>query len=423
MIDGELPSSFIATLISASAVIVVGGLMSASASYFLASIPVVLCAVYAIQKFYLRTSRQIRLLDIEAKAPLYSHFAETLSGLVSIRAFGWVEDFRAQHLRLLDESQKAYYLLFCVQRWLQVVLDLLVAGLAVVLVIIVVQLRASISPGLVGLGLLNIMSFNWNLAELIKGWTMLETSLGAISRLKDFVSLTESEVKSHEDHIPSTCWPREGAVSIQGFSASYSESSDLVLKDITLEIAAGEKLGMCGRSGSGKSSLLASLFHLLEYRDGLISIDGLDLALVPRDILRQRLNCITQDPYWLGTESVRFNMDPWGARHAVGDFEAIAALTKCQVWDVIESKGGLDARMDVDFLSHGQRQLFCLARAILRKSKVVILDEVSARLVARHLLPPISQANRRFASVSTYTPTPSCNESFVRSSKIAQSSR
>jgi ATP-binding cassette subfamily C (CFTR/MRP) protein 1 len=280
-----------------SGVVVIGALISASASYFLASIPVVLGAVYAVQKVYLRTSRQIRLLDLEAKGPLYSHFAETLSGLVSIRAFGWVDNFREQHLRLLDESQKPYYLLFYIQRWLQVVLDLLVAGLAVLLVVIVVQLRASINPGLVGLGLLNIMTFNINLAELIKAWTMLETSLGAISRLKDFVSLTDSEVKSHENQVMAGFWPEEGTISIKGFSASYGESSDVVLKDITLDIRAGEKLGICGRSGSGKSSLLASLFHLLEYREGFTSIDGQDIALVLRDLLRQRLNCITQDPY------------------------------------------------------------------------------------------------------------------------------
>ena len=378
MIDGELPNAFIDTALSAAGVVVVGGLVSASASYFLASIPVILGVVYAIQKVYLRTSRQIRLLELEAKAPLYSHFAETLSGLVSIRAFGWVDSFLEQHLRLLDESQKPYYLLFCIQRWLQVVLDLLVAGLAVLLVAIVVQVRATINPGLVGLGLLNVMSFNIQLAQLVKAWTTLETSLGAISRLRDFVAQTESEVKPHENQIPSTFWPEEGAISMKGFSASYSESSDLVVKDITLEVGAGEKLGICGRSGSGKSSWLASLFHLLEYREGRISIDGQDLALLPRALLRQRLNCITQDPYWLGTEDVRFNLDPW-AEHAISDSAAISALRQCQVWDVIEAKGGLNAKMDVEFLSHGQRQLFCLARAILRKSKVVVLDEVSAR--------------------------------------------
>ena len=299
LVDVELPGAFVNTIFSVATVLVIGALISASASYFLATIPIVLAALFIIQRIYLRTSRQVRLLDLEAKAPLYSHFSETLSGLVSIRAFGWVGHFREQHLHLLDESQKPYYLLFCIQRWLQVVLDLLVAALAALLVVIVVQLRASINPGLVGLGLLNIISFSGDLAQLVKNWTQLETSIGAISRLKDFVALTETEVKPEEVQQVEAPWPGKGAIEIRNFAASYSEGSDLVLQDVNLQIRAGEKVGICGRSGSGKSSLLASLFHLLEYRDGCISIDGLDLAFLPRDMVRQRLNCIPQEPYFV----------------------------------------------------------------------------------------------------------------------------
>ena len=167
MTDGELPNALIGEAISASGA-VVGALMSASASFLPASIPAVLGAVYAIQKVCLRMFRQIRLLDLEAKAPLHCHFAKTLDGLVSIGAFGWVDNFQEQHLRLLDQSQKPHYLLFCVQRWFQVVLDLLVAGLVALLLTIVVQLRASVNPGLVGFGLPNILSINVNLADLIK---------------------------------------------------------------------------------------------------------------------------------------------------------------------------------------------------------------------------------------------------------------
>lgn len=110
-----------------------------------------------LQKYYLRTSRQLRLLDLEAKSPLYSHFIESLSGLVTIRAFGWVDNFKELNLKLLDVSQKPYYLLFCVQRWLALVLDLMVAGLAVILMILVVKLRTDISGGFVGLALLNVV--------------------------------------------------------------------------------------------------------------------------------------------------------------------------------------------------------------------------------------------------------------------------
>lgn len=382
LIDLNLPDSFLDFVFCFMAVIVIGALMSASATYFLAAVPVAILALYAIQRYYLRTSRQMRFLDLEAKAPLYSHFQETLGGLASIRAFGWVTQFTEQNMELLDQSQRPFYLMFCIQRWLAVVLDLLVAGLATVLMIIVVGLRKEIDPALVGLGLLNVMTFNVYLTALVQEWTQMETSIGAIARLRDFVKTTENEHKSEESLEPPENWPHEGALEISHFAASYSTSptSNTVLNDININIRPGEKFGICGRSGSGKSSLLASLFHLLETRDGAINIDGCNLAFIPRDTLRQRLNVIPQDPYWISTKSVRFNMDPWSnATSPHEDARLVEALTKCQVWHIIEAKGGLSATMDQEFLSHGQRQLFCLARAILRKSKVVVLDEVSAR--------------------------------------------
>ena len=391
LVDGELPNAYVETVLTAFQALVSAGLMVATAQYFLVTFPLVLLVLYFLQKFYLRTSRQIRLLDIEAKAPLYSHFQETLSGLATVRAFGWTRAFIDKHLELLDQSQRPFYLLYCIQRWLQVVLDLMVATLATILMMIVVGTRHEINPGLVGLGMLNVMTFNNNLTGLIKDWTQLEISIGAIARIRDFVRDTECEMKEQENTEPPENWPENGALQFKDFSASYSENSVPVLHGVSLDVKAGEKLGICGRSGSGKSSLLASLLHLLELRTGSISIDGKDIAYMPRDILRQRLNVITQEPYWITSESVRFNMDPWYQYSADTklttsitccqthtDEQLTSALEKCQVWPIILAKGGLNVKMDADFLSHGQRQLFCLARAILRKSKVVILDEVSA---------------------------------------------
>jgi ABC-type multidrug transport system fused ATPase/permease subunit len=246
--------------------------------------------------------------------------------------------------------------------------------------IIIISLRHKINPGLVGLGLLNIMSFNESLAYLITYWTMAETSIGAIARVRDFVTNTENEARAIEVTEPPPDWPSSGRVEIRDFAASYSETSARVVEEINLSIRPGEKVGICGRSGSGKSSLLASLCHLLEFREGSITIDGVDTASMPRGVLRERLNAIPQEPYWITTESVRFNLHPW-TEDALQDAVLEGALRKCQVWDAVQEKGGLDVKMDADLLSHGQRQLFCLARSLLRKSKIVILDEVSARYV------------------------------------------
>jgi ATP-binding cassette, subfamily C (CFTR/MRP), member 1 len=275
LIDLDLPDSFLEFVFCLMAVVVIGALMSASATYFLAAVPVAIFALYAIQRSYLRTSRQMRFLDLEAKVPLYSHFQETLGGLASIRAFGWVNQFTQQNLNLLDQSQRPFYLMLCIQRWLAVVLDLLVAGLATVLMVIVVSLRKVIDPALVGLGLLNVMTFNVYLTALVQMWTQMETSIGMLLHGYGISSrLQRMNARMRRVWSRRKSGPMRAPWRSAHFAASYSTSptSNTVLNDINLNIRPGEKFGICGRSGSGKSSLLASLFHLLEYRDGAINI-------------------------------------------------------------------------------------------------------------------------------------------------------
>ncbi|KAF7856278.1 hypothetical protein EAF04_009806 [Stromatinia cepivora] len=375
ILDGDLPYAVVDLSSSIVQAIMGAILMSLSAGYFAATIPVVGLAVWVLQKFYLRTSRQIRLLDLEAKSPLYSHFIETLSGLTTIRAFGWAEKFREQNLTLLDTSQKPYYLLFCIQRWLGLVLDLLVTALAVILMILIVKLRTNISPGYVGLALLNVMTFNEALARIIKNWTNMETAVGAVSRLKNFSAITVSEnLPSEIESVPEN-WPVFGAIEFRNVKASYIPNSIPVIHNLNLSIKPGEKIGICGRSGSGKSSLIAALFRMLEIHPGSsILIDGIDISTLPRQTVRARLNAIPQDPFFLRS-TIRTNADPY---HLHPDTTIISALEKVQLWSLISSKGGLEAQLDTEFFSHGQRQLFCLARAILRGGRIIVLDEATS---------------------------------------------
>jgi ATP-binding cassette subfamily C (CFTR/MRP) protein 1 len=303
-----------------------------------------------------------------------------LSGLVTIRAFGWAPDFQELNLTLLDVSQKPYYLLLCIQRWLSLILDLMVAGLAVILMVLVVKLRTDISPGYVGLALLNVMNFNEALASIIQNWTQLETSFGAIARLKSFSVTTANEnLPSETSSVPSN-WPSRGSIEFKNVSASYTGGGDLVVKNLSLSIAAGEKVGICGRSGSGKSSLITTLFRMLELTpESSITIDGIDITTLPRQLVRSRLNAIPQEPFFI-KGSIRSNADPY---HSHTDAEIRSAIQKVELWSIVHSKGGLDADLDLEFFSHGQRQLFCLARGILRKSKVVVLDEVTSSVDAK----------------------------------------
>jgi ABC-type multidrug transport system fused ATPase/permease subunit len=196
-------------------------LIGVASGYAAIAFPVLLVAVYFIQKFYLRTSRQLRLLDLEAKAPLYTQFMECLAGLATIRAFGWQRALEARNRELLDQSQKPFYLLFAVQRWLTLILDLIVGAVAVLLIVLVVTLRGKMSPGFVGVALLNVILFSQSIKMLLTFWTNLETHIGSIARIKSFTADTELENLTAETHIPPPEWPRNGAIEFNDVVAQY----------------------------------------------------------------------------------------------------------------------------------------------------------------------------------------------------------
>ena len=185
------------------------------------TIPFLLIGLYLLQHVYLRTSRQLRFLDLEAKSPVYTQFIETLDGVSTIRAYGWEEASREKNIERLDASQKPYYLLYCLQRWLNLVLDLTVAALAIIVIALATSLRSSTSPGLLGISLNNVLNFNQSLSALVIFWTQLETSLGAIARVKSFEEQTEVEAKPEEDTEPPKNWPGDGRVEFRHVSASY----------------------------------------------------------------------------------------------------------------------------------------------------------------------------------------------------------
>lgn len=234
--------NFLGVLISAVLVFTGSG-------YVAATIPACVAVIFFVQMFYLRTSRQLRLLDIEAKAPLFSHFIETLGGIACIRAYGWSEQYMDRSYDVLDASQKPYYLMWCIQRWLTVVLDLLAGAIAVMLVAFATLVRNG-STGLLGVALFNVISFSGALQSLVTQWTQLETGLGAISRVKTFVEETKSEKREGEtdDDLPDT-WPAAGYIILDNVSASYESSTAPVVDGFNLAIQPGEKIALCGRTG------------------------------------------------------------------------------------------------------------------------------------------------------------------------------
>lgn len=221
LLDQALPFAFIATVAAVVQAIAETAIIASGSSYIGAILPVCFVAVYLIQHYYLKTSRQVRILDLEMKSPLYTHFTETLAGLSTIRAFGWTMAAKEENLCRLNTSQRPYYTMFCIQRWLQVILDLFTAGMALVLVTCAVMFPWTTSNGAIGLAMVNIISFEFTLSMVITQWTQLETSLGAITRLKWFIKNTPSENKQQENQEPPPGWPSRGLIELDNVTAAY----------------------------------------------------------------------------------------------------------------------------------------------------------------------------------------------------------
>ncbi|XHG07806.1 hypothetical protein AWENTII_010938 [Aspergillus wentii] len=383
LVDLALPIALMSTSEAFFSCLATVGLIATGSAFMAVTIPFTLVTLYLLQKIYLKTSRQLRFLDLESRSPLYSHFTEILEGLPTIRAFGWQAASTKVLIRYLDQSQKPYYMLLCAQRWLNLVLDIVVMALATIVVALAVKLRGSTNAGLLGVALNNILGFNQSLSYLITSWTTIETSLGAIARVKSFVESTPSEIPPHGSSDPPVGWPTKGEISIQDLCLSYRDGA-LVLDNISMLISPGAKIGICGRTGSGKSSLILALLRLIHPTQGKIITDGIDTATMSPPAVRDGLIAVPQDPFTL-LGSVRYNADIMSASN---DEEIIAVLKQVGVWEAIQARGGLDAILEDHPLSQGEQQLFCLARAIIKKRttkhgcQVLILDEATSSMDA-----------------------------------------
>ncbi|SPJ75456.1 related to multidrug resistance protein [Fusarium torulosum] len=379
LIDMDLPLSALNTFATFVLCIAEMILIAVGSYYTAIAFPFLLATLWVVQHTYLRTSRQLRFMDLEAKSPLYALFTESVTGLATLRAFGWRDALEKRHHELLDRSQRPFYLLYAVQRWLTLVLDMIVTVIAVLVVVLVTQLRGILPAGLIGVALVNIIQFSQHLKLLMTFWTTLETHIGAISRIRSFTTDTASEHEPQEKEQPPSVWPSKGTIVFDQVWAGYKESEH-VLKNVSLSIEAGQKIGICGRTGSGKSSMVSSLFRMVDIHDGRILVDGLDISTIPREEIRTRLVGVPQDAFLIEGSSVRLNTDP---AQGLTDAAIEEALKAVELWDIVTKNGGLDVPIEELHLSHGQKQLFCIARAIIRPSPIVILDEATSSVDAR----------------------------------------
>ncbi|KAI1858524.1 uncharacterized protein JN550_012571 [Neoarthrinium moseri] len=374
LIDMNLPMYMVNYITTAFSTIIKGIILLVFSQYLAVTMPFVIAVLYVLQSFYLQTSRQVRLLEIEAKAPLYTHFIESVAGAATIRAFGWQKHYQERNYRFIDSSQRPAYLQYCIQHWLSFVMDMVVTGIAVILLAIVVTWRDKFSAGSVGVSLVMVITFSTNLMRLIQMWTMMESSIGAVARVKRFVNETESEEEKGGQIEVAPNWPQAGQLGFKAVVAAHRPNAEPVMRGVSMEIKPQEHVAICGRSGSGKTSLILALLRMIETQRGQIVVDGVDVANLSCTDVRSHLNVVPQDPFLLpGT--IRLNLDPFGT---ASDEQITCALERVRLWTIVKEQGGLSQVIDTAAWSAGQRQLLCLARAMVRKSNILILDEATS---------------------------------------------
>ncbi|KAJ3497326.1 hypothetical protein NLG97_g1991 [Lecanicillium saksenae] len=410
LISNGIPQAIYATIYCGTTSLFKLGIIFSTATYMTAIFPFIGGAIFLIQQFYLRSSRQLRLLEIEAQAPLVKELHETSTGLVYIRAFKYQKHGFKRSLRLLDASQKPYYFLLCSQAFLALTLDLLSALVAVILAIVTVVARDS-SQNATGLAFLTMINMGRSFNRFVTFWAKSETSVGSLSRLRDFLRDTPQETSPEDVVDLPPNWPSNGVIEINNVSARYrvkkNEPTEYIVRGVSLLIEPAKKIGIMGRTGSGKSSLLFTLLGFLEY-EGSIYIDGVDLKKVHPDQLRSRIITISQNivelegtirdnllPYDKSWERTRDVVCAKSHDAEIGDVtksrEAEArdlivreTLERLEIWEQLVRHGGLDAMLEKVGFSHGEKQLMCIARAVVRRrltgSRVLLVDEATANV-------------------------------------------
>ncbi|KAI8125132.1 Multidrug resistance-associated protein 1 [Lucilia cuprina] len=375
-LDTVLPRLFDDALWCGFEVLATIVVISMTTPIFMAVIVPIAFLYYFAQRFYVATSRQLMRLESVSRSPIYSHFGETVTGVSTIRAYSVQDRFIDESDTKVDKNQVCKYPSLIANRWLAIRLEM-VGNLIILFASLFAVLGGQKNAGLVGLSVSYALQVTQTLNWLVRMSSDIETNIVAVERIKEYgETKQEAPWELENSNVPKN-WPLEGEVVFENFKVRYREGLDLVLRGISFKIAGGEKVGIVGRTGAGKSSLTLSLFRIIEAAGGRILIDGIDIATMGLHMLRSRLTIIPQDPV-LFSGSLRINLDPFEVK---SDAEIWKALELSHLKAFVKSlPAGLNHEISEggDNLSVGQRQLVCLARALLRKTKVLVLDEATA---------------------------------------------
>jgi ABC-type multidrug transport system fused ATPase/permease subunit len=394
---------------------------------------------FFIGMFYINSSRDLKRLDSVHRSPLYQQFGETLSGMVTIRAYGDERRFIRENLGRINTQNRPFIFLWAANRWLAFRVDIIGALVSFFSGLFVVLSVGKIDPGAAGLALSYAITYTENILWLVRLYSSNEQNMNSVERIKEYLDVDQEAATYVEGNRPPANWPAKGGIEFIGYSTRYRKDLDLVLKKITFHVLPGEKIGVVGRTGAGKSSMALALFRALEAEEGKIIVDDVDIGLIGLQDLRENIVMVPQDPT-LFTGTIRSNLDPFGL---FTDEEILSALRDVQLIGSPQAGSSADSSperpataldqnqtsesseesvpntrfsgstatitasslTDVEGpievttenrniflnlsspiaesgtnLSQGQRQLLCLARALLKAPSVLLMDEATASI-------------------------------------------
>eukprot|EP01124_Arcella_intermedia_P001275 TRINITY_DN1068_c0_g1_i38.p1 TRINITY_DN1068_c0_g1~~TRINITY_DN1068_c0_g1_i38.p1 ORF type:complete len:443 (+),score=95.74 TRINITY_DN1068_c0_g1_i38:3177-4505(+) len=321
-----------------------------------------------IQTYYLASSRELQRLDAITKSPIYALFSETLNGLSTIRAYQKTNELSQETLQRITTNQRAYFYWLCNNRWLGIRIEFVGSCVVFFSALFSILQKDQLSAGMAALSLTYALKLTVGLTSMIRLTNDTENGLVAVERC---VQYSELPVEAPEitNLRPPHDWPEKGQIVFDDLKLRYREGLPLVLKGISFKVKSKEKIGVVGRTGAGKSSLMLALFRLIEPASGKILIDGIDIAKLGLHDLRKNLSIIPQDPTLQEPYENFTDVEIESALEAVGLGSQLAKMEKGILHEVVENG---------ENLSVGTRQLLCLARAVLKRSKILVLDEATA---------------------------------------------
>ncbi|OQE17014.1 hypothetical protein PENSTE_c022G00900 [Penicillium steckii] len=409
-VDQEVAPVAIGMLHSLASVIMIVILISAITPGFLIAGVFITLVYTALGAIYLNSSRDLKRLESVQRSPLYQQFGETLNGIVTIRAYGDGPRFIVDNHRRINAYNRPHIYLWASNRWLALRVDwtgALVSFFSATFVLINV---GNIDAGAAGLSLTYAVTFTENVLWLVRLYSEVQQNMNSVERVREYLEVDQEAAPVIPESRPATGWPTEGAVEFNGYTTRYRPDLDAVLKEVSFSVKPGEKVGIVGRTGAGKSSLALALFRGLEAEKGQILIDGVDIGSIGLRDLREAITIVPQDPT-LFTGTIRSNLDPFSLFtdeeiftairrvHLIGSNSSGAATPMTSsTFTATEANGINGSTMTVadnknvfhnldslvsesgSNLSQGQRQLLCLARALLKQPRVLMMDEATASI-------------------------------------------